>query len=167
MTTTHRVNKVIPARSSNHVEATRRKAIHGVQDLFSCFGLLSANPSRLLSGNLVGIQVGEQLIEVHQNLLNSVTDVFKDILVDGDDGVKNAKEPVDLLARDVETFQRFLAWLYSSNRRQHMRKHNPKALIPLYCLSISLKSEPLKADVLYHLRRIIGLVSSANSFNFP
>ncbi|KAE9381922.1 hypothetical protein N431DRAFT_440726 [Stipitochalara longipes BDJ] len=113
--------------------------------------------AELLSGDMVGIQVGERTTYIHQEILDSVADAFIDVDIDIDGIFEDSMDIIGLPAWDIETFPRFVTWLYNNNRRHYMGVHKPKALIRLYCLGISLESETLRADALHHLLRIISL----------
>ena len=115
-----------------------------------------------MTGDLIGIRFETKTIFVHQNLLKSVTDIFDDARLDFG-GIVEHTESVGIPEFDIETFRRFVTWLYSHDRGQYMRLHAADALLPLYFLACSMKSVTLRIDVLWVLSYMISLVSHCPS----
>jgi len=108
---------------------------------------------------MVGIQVRKKAIFVHRKLLESVTHAFDGVSIDDFRALAKPSVVDRIPTLDVETFERFLTWLYSHSRHHYMGLQDVDALVALYCLSFPLSSEILRADALLQLSHMISLVS--------
>ena len=126
--------------------------------------LASTDKLRLLKGELVGIQVGGNITNVHAKLLYSVIDGLEETLPNTDALPKDLNKilelPVVARTKDNMTFQSFIAWLYSIDRSHVLKRHSAMELISLYLFSIALTCESLRTDSVQCLQAILVKVSS-------
>jgi hypothetical protein len=101
----------------------------------------------------VGVEENKTRFYVHQNLLNSVTEVFAANSSHVKSGLEDEIKRIELPDMDAKIFKMFLSWLYNNDRAQEMKTqcYRTDSLLRLYDLSISVKCDTLKSDTLYEL----------------
>ncbi len=113
---------------------------------------------------MVGFEENKTPFYVHQNLLNSVTEVYAASSYHVNSSLKEEIKRIEFPKMDAKIFKMFLSWLYNNDRAQELKTkcYTINSLMCLYDLSISVKCDALKPDTLSAL--LVILNKSANSF---